>query len=52
MKVAMTHINLPARAYHRMLKLARTSADLAGCEEVGPVRLAEALHYRPKVMLG
>ena len=44
-------MTLPARAYHRILKLARTIAYLAGCEEIGPVHLAEALQYRPKLML-
>jgi magnesium chelatase family protein len=34
MRAAMTQLNLSARAYHRILKLARTIADLAGCEEI------------------
>ena len=51
MRSAMSQMQLSARAYHRILKLARTIADLAGCEEIGPVHLAEALQYRPKVML-
>ncbi|HEX6269847.1 MAG TPA: hypothetical protein VFZ43_06400 [Anaerolineales bacterium] len=34
------------------MKLARTTADLAGCEEIQPVHLAEALQYRPKLMIG
>lgn len=51
MRAAMTQLNLSARAYHRILKLARTIADLAGSEEIGSVHLAEALQYRPKLML-
>jgi magnesium chelatase family protein len=52
MRVAMTQLNLSARAYHRILKLARTIADLAGCDGIGSVHLAEALQYRPKLMIG
>jgi len=48
----MKQLNLSARTYHRILKLARTIADLAGCEEIGSVHLAEALQYRPKLMMG
>jgi magnesium chelatase family protein len=51
MRAAMTQLNLSARAYHRILKLARTIADLAGCEEIQSAHLAEALQYRPKLML-
>ena len=42
--LCMTQLNLSARAYHRILKLARTIADLAECEEIASVHLAEALH--------
>jgi magnesium chelatase family protein len=40
MRAAMTQLNLSACAYHRILKLARTIADLAGCEEIQSVHLA------------
>ena len=52
MRSAMTQLNLSARAYHRILKLARTVADLAGSEEIQSAHLAEALQYRPKLMIG
>jgi magnesium chelatase family protein len=50
MRTAMSQLQLSARAYHRILKLARTIADLAGSEVIGPSHLAEALQYRPRVM--
>ncbi len=50
MRAAMSQLNLSARAYHRILKLARTIADLAGSEEIQSAHLAEALQYRPKLM--
>jgi magnesium chelatase family protein len=51
MRAAMSQLNLSPRAYHRILKLARTIADLAGCEEIQSVHLAEALQYRLKLTL-
>ncbi len=50
MKSAMSQLQLSARAYHRVLKLARTIADLAGVENIGPAHLAEAIQYRPRGM--
>jgi magnesium chelatase family protein len=51
MKTAMRQLQLTARAYHRVLKLSRTIADLAGAQEITQVHLAEALQYRPKLEL-
>ena len=47
-KAAMTQLQLSARAYHRVLKLSRTIADLAGKKSIASTHLAEALQYRPK----
>ena len=51
MRAAITQLNLSACAYHRILKLARKIADLAGSEEIQPERFANALHASqpPKV---
>ena len=43
MRSAMTQLNLSARAYHRILKLARMTADLAGSDETEPVHLTQPL---------
>lgn len=48
MQAAMRQLHLSARGYHRVLKLARTIADLAGAPEISAVHLAEALQYRPR----
>ena len=49
MKSAMNQLQLSARAYHRVLKLGRTIADLAGSDTIIVVHLAEALQYRPRL---
>jgi len=44
MRAAMSQLNLSARAYHRILKFARTIAELAGSEDINARILAEALY--------
>ncbi len=46
LKTAMQKLQLSARAYDRILKVARTAADLAGSEEIKIEHLAEAVHFR------
>jgi magnesium chelatase family protein len=51
LRAAVQQLQLSARAYHRVLKLARTIADLASSEDIQNTHLAEALQYRPQVMI-
>jgi magnesium chelatase family protein len=49
LKAAVQQLHLSARAYHRVLKLARTIADLARCEMIAANHVAEAVQYRLRV---
>jgi magnesium chelatase family protein len=46
LKTAIVRLNLSARAYHRVLRLALTIADLARADAIGPAHVAEAVQYR------
>lgn len=48
-RMAVRQLSLSARAYHRVLKLARTIADLAFSEQIRSEHVAEALQYRPRL---
>jgi DNA replicative helicase MCM subunit Mcm2 (Cdc46/Mcm family) len=52
MKTAMRQLRLTARAFHRVLKLSRTIADLSGSEAITQVHLAEALKFQLEVFVG
>lgn len=46
LSTAVSRFGLSARAYHRILKIGRTVADLAGAEALGPEHVGEAIQYR------
>jgi len=48
LRAAMQQMQMSARAYHRILKLARTIADLAQSDKIETPHLAEAIQYRPR----
>ncbi len=48
LRAAMQQMQMSARAFHRILKLARTIADLAGSDKIETPHLAEAIQYRPR----
>lgn len=47
-----SRLNFSARVYHRLIKLARTIADLEGTENIAESHILEALQYRPRERLG
>jgi magnesium chelatase family protein len=51
LKQAISRLGLSARAYHRVLKLARTIADLAGAEAIAVNHVAEAIGFRRRLEL-
>lgn len=48
LEMSVRRMQLSARSYHRVLKLSRTIADLAGCDLIEVNHVAEAIQYRPK----
>jgi len=51
LKAAMKQLYLSARAFHRILKLARTIADLENADIIKAHHVAEAIQYRPRRMV-
>ena len=48
LRAAMTQLSMSARAFHRILKLSRTLADLEGAPDIQTQHVAEAIQYRPR----
>jgi len=48
LRAAMLQLGMSAPAFHRILKLARTIADLEGAPEIKTHHVAEAIQYRPR----
>jgi magnesium chelatase family protein len=46
LRTAISRLGLSARAYHRVLKIARTIADLDDAPEIGTAHVAKAIQYR------
>ena len=51
LKAAMRKLQLSARAYHRVLKMSRTIADLANSDIIRTEHVAEAVQYRSRTLL-
>jgi magnesium chelatase family protein len=51
MKAAVRQLDLSAGAYQRILRIARTIADLAGAEQIGAAHIAESVQYRARPTL-
>jgi magnesium chelatase family protein len=52
LQAATQRLNLSARAFHRILKVSRTIADLDTAQDIGVAHLAEALQYRSRGFVG